>query len=125
MARLKGFPLFDWIPGRSWRIVATVDAADEIPDKLPAKGAVLVGSPKHPKWLAFDCPCKTGHRILVSLDRAHFPHWTLYDAKKLTISPSIDYVSPERRCHYLVRGGKIFWVKQKEQRRVRKRQTSR
>jgi hypothetical protein len=115
--------LWNWKPGRSWRIVATVEAADEIPIKLPAKGAVLVGSADHPKWLAFDCPCKTGHRhrIMVTLDRARYPHWTLHDAKKLTISPSIDCVSPEHRCHYLVRGGKIFWVKEKEKRRGRKR----
>lgn len=122
MAGLGRFPLWGWIKGRSWRIVTIVDAADEIPDRLPAKGAVLVGTPEHPKWLAFDCPCKSGHRMMVSLDRAHYPHWTLHDPKKLTISPSIDYISAERRCHYLVRGGKIFWVKErKEKRRGRKR----
>jgi Family of unknown function (DUF6527) len=121
VAGLRGFPSWNWKPGRSWRIVAIVEAADEIPDKLPAKGAVLVGAPDRPKWLAFDCPCKTGHRIMVTLDRARYPHWTLYDAKKLTMFPSIDYGSPERRCHYLIRGGKIFWFKDKEKRRGRKR----
>jgi hypothetical protein len=107
---------WDWIPARHWRIVARVDAADEIPDRLPGKTAVLVGSVEHPKWLAFDCPCKTGHRIMVTLDRAHRPHWTLYESKKLTIWPSIDYISPDRRCHYLIRGGKIQWVKERENR---------
>ena len=121
MGSLGRFPLWEWIKGRLWRIVATVDAADEIPERLPSKGAVLVGSSEYPKWLAFDCPCKTGHRIMVSLDRAHSPHWTLHDPKKLTIWPSIDYISPERRCHYVVRGGKIIWVKAKEKRRGRKR----
>jgi len=116
VASVGRFSLWNWITGRYWQIVATVDAADEIPDHLPAKAAVFVGSPEHPKWLAFDCPCKTGHRIMVTLDRAHRPHWTLHDSKKLTISPSIDYISGDRRCHYLIRGGKILWVKEREKR---------
>jgi hypothetical protein len=53
---------------------------------------------------------------MVTLDRAHRPHWTLQESKKLTISPSIDYISPDRRCHYLIRGGKIQWVKEREDR---------
>lgn len=111
-----------WIPGRPWRIVATVDAADEIPLRLPPRGAVLVGSLHHPKWLAFDCPCKRGHRIMVTLDPSHYPHWTILDEKKLTVSPSIDYQAPEHHCHYWISRGRVFWFKgRKEHHRVGKR----
>lgn len=117
MASIGRLPWWEWIPGRSWRIVVTVEAADEIPMRLPLAGAVLVGSSNHPKWLAFDCPCRTGHRIMVTLDRAHYPHWTILDEKKLSVSPSIDYRSPGRHCHYLISRGKIVWVNEKEERR--------
>jgi hypothetical protein len=117
MAVLKPVPWWEWIPGRLWRIVATVEAADEIPAHLPSSGAVLVGSLHRPKWLAFDCPCRTGHRIMVTLDDANYPYWTVHDAKRLTLSPSIDYHTANRRCHYLIRRGKVLWVKEKEERR--------
>jgi Family of unknown function (DUF6527) len=110
MAGVGKIPFWEWIPGRAWRIVSTVEAADEIPKRLPSTGAVIVGSLKSPKWLAFDCPCKTGHRIMVTLDPAHRPHWVIKDIKKLSISPSVDYRTPEKRCHYYVNNGKIQWV---------------
>jgi hypothetical protein len=116
MARIGRIPFWEWLPGRTWRIVATVDAADEIPDRLPSHGAVMVGSRQSPKWLAFDCPCKSGHRVMVTLDPAHRPHWVLTNAKKLSISPSVDYRTNERRCHYLLTDGKIIWVKELERR---------
>jgi hypothetical protein len=114
MANLIRIPWREWIPRRFWRIVAVVEAADQIPEKLPIKGAVLVGPPLRPKWLAFDCPCKTGHRILVTLDTAHHPHWRIINNNKLSISPSVDYCSKDLRCHYMITGGKIIWVKNKE-----------
>jgi hypothetical protein len=110
MVGVGRIPFWEWIPGRAWRIVAAVEAADEIPDRLPPRGAVVVGSLEKPKWLAFDCPCKTGHRIMVTLDPTHRPHWAIKRIKKLSICPSVDYRAPERRCHYFVINGKIKWV---------------
>src|SRR4051812_5498462 len=101
MAGVNRIPWWEWwIPFRRWRIVAIFDAADEIPAKLPARGAVLVGSFDRPKWIAFDCPCKSGHRIMVTLDPGHQPHWSIVTRKKLSISPSVDYHEKSRRCHY-------------------------
>lgn len=111
MAGLGKIPFWEWIPRRTWRIVASVEAADEIPDRLPSCGAVLVGSLQQPKWLAFDCPCKSGHRIMVTLDPTHRPHWVVRDSRKLSVSPSVDYRNSDRRCHYYVDNGKITWVK--------------
>lgn len=117
MGSLGRFPWWEWIRGRSWRIVATVEAADEIPEHLPPCGAVLVGSIQQPKWLAFDCPCRTGHRIMITLDPAHYPYWTVFDEKRLSISPSVDYRTPARRCHYLILRGRVLWVREREDRR--------
>lgn len=113
MAGLKRISWWQWItfPGRKWRIVTTVDAADEIPERLPAHGVVLVGSLEHPKWIAFDCPCKSGHRIIVALDRAYSPHWRITSIKKLSITPSIDYCGTGRRCHYFITKGRTVWAR--------------
>lgn len=104
--------LFNRIP---WRrrlsIGGRADAADEIPETLPRLGAVIVGPNASPTWLAFDCPCMTGHRIMLNLDQRRRPAWTVSENKKLTIHPSVDSRRPERRCHYWVRQGKITWVK--------------
>ncbi len=111
MARIAQTPLTRRIPGRAWRIVTFVDAADEVPVRLPFKGVVIVGSLKQPKWIAFDCPCRKRHRIMISLDRRHVPHWKIANARKLTLYPSIDICDGHNRCHYFVRNGKTFWVK--------------
>ena len=109
MARLDLFRRFRF--GRStWKLIATVPAADEIPATIAHNAAVLVGPRRHPKWIAFDCPCWTGHRIVIPLDRGHYPHWRLSRLGGLTIRPSIDALGPAGRCHFLLWHGRIIWV---------------
>ena len=103
-------PWWQWLPIFGWRIVGVVEAADEIPDRLPRNGAVLVGLPHLPKWVAFDCPCRWGHRIMLNTDRQRQPVWTTTTAKKLTLAPSVDYQGRDRRCHYVIRNGRAKWV---------------
>lgn len=104
------FSLLEWIPFQPWRIASVVDAADEIPEQLPPKCAILVGTADYPKWLAFDCPCKQGHRIMVPLDRNKNPHWTLQNAQRLTLTPSVDAWRGTVRCHYILNDGRVHWV---------------
>jgi hypothetical protein len=101
---------WQWLPLFRWRIVAVVESADDIPRRLPRNGAVLVGSVSHPKWIAFDCPCRTGHRIMLNTDKARSPRWTTTVNGRLTLSPSVDYHHSQQRCHYFVRNGRIQWV---------------
>jgi hypothetical protein len=98
------------LPGRKWHVAIRVEAADEIPDTIPALGAVMVGTDADPKWLAFDCPCETGHMIMLNLDRRRSPSWIVVNPRRLTIKPSVDARRSERRCHYLVCQGKVKWV---------------
>lgn len=114
MAFLKRKPWLQWLPGPTWHIATTVEAADEVPEVLPLHGAVLVGTPSHPKWLAFDCPCESGHRIMISLDRGRRPRWVVRRTGALTIWPSVDYDSDDRRCHYIVRNGRVLWINDRE-----------
>lgn len=88
-----------------------VESADEIPDKLPKNTAVIVGSATQPKWIAFDCPCRSGHRIMLNLDRGRSPFWQLSTVDgPLSLSPSVNYYDGRRRCHYFVRNGKVDWM---------------
>jgi hypothetical protein len=113
MARIKEIPWWEWLPFRNWRIVRIVDAADEIPERLPPKGAIMVGPKKNPKWIAFDCPCRTGHRILLNTDRARLPYWMVTMKGGLTISPSVDSFEGKRQCHYFIRKGRVVWANER------------
>ncbi|WP_442856265.1 DUF6527 family protein [Arthrobacter sp. U41] len=55
------------------------------------------------KWLAFDCPCRERHRVLINLDNRRHPSWVVTAAAPLTVSPSVDGTRAGRRCHYIIR----------------------
>lgn len=95
---------------RPWRIAGYVTAADEIPTQLPAKGVILVGLEDSPTWAVLDCPCRRGHRLMVNLDKTRRPVWTIDSIKPLTVRPSIDDITPDRRCHFVLRRGRIRWA---------------
>ena len=100
-----------WLPFQRWRIVGSVGDADEIPEKVPRNGVVLVGTPEKPKWVVFDCACRRGHRIMLNADAIRRPFWSILSRRRLTIAPSIDYLGQPRRCHYFIRDGKVLWAK--------------
>lgn len=102
---------WQWLPLWRWRIIGAVESADEVPVRLPRNAVVLVGDTSYAKWIIFDCPCRTGHRIMLNADAGRRPFWALNAAKLATISPSIDYHGTDRRCHYFIRSGKIVWAK--------------
>lgn len=104
-------PFLQWWPWQAWRIVGQVDAADEVPDRLPRTGMVLVGTYELPKWLAFDCPCRCGHRILLPVSGKARPRWLIDGTTHITLSPSVDAWHGERHCHYFIKKGKVVWVK--------------
>ena len=115
MARLSTIRWWHWLPiPWWWRLVATVEAADEIPERLPKRGAVLVGSRERPKWLAFDCPCRRGHRVMLSLDSARKPRWDIRGRFLLTVSPSVNDRTLGTRCHYFIRNGRTAWARDSE-----------
>jgi hypothetical protein len=104
---------WQWLPFRAWRTVGRVESADEVPDRLPRNGSVIVVSGGLPKWIVFDCPCRKGHRVLLNTDPGRHPAWAVSRSwrGKLSISPSVDFHDGARRCHYFVRNGRIIWAK--------------
>ena len=101
---------WQWLPFQPWRLLGFVESADEIPDRLPRNGAVAVGSSTFAKWIAFDCPCRSGHRIMINLDPNRKPVWQVRQPRRLSIRPSVDYADGRRRCHYFVDNGQIRWA---------------
>ncbi len=101
---------WNWLPFQGWRIVGAIDFADEVPERLPRNAVALVADSTRVKWIVFDCPCRTGHRIMLNADRDRKPYWTLEQDRPLTVSPSIDSRGEKRRCHYFIRRGRILWA---------------
>jgi hypothetical protein len=100
-----------------WRMGGVVEAATDIPLALEKNNGVLVGSTEHPKWIAFDCPCGTGHRIMLNLDPARRPVWRITSTNPLTLRPSIDSVEKKRRCHFVMSNGQVLWVRERRRSR--------
>lgn len=99
---------------RRWRLEAMVSDMDEVPLSIRPRRAYLVGTPSRHKWLVFDCACGGGHRILLNLDPARRPFWTLRLSKTtraLSLHPSVDYHDDCRTCHYILSDGRIKWVR--------------
>jgi len=102
--------LIRWLYWRRWRVVATVPSTYDVPDRLRRRTAVLVGTPGRPKWLAFDCPCRQRHRVMINLNTARFPAWTVLNLRPLTVVPSVDETQSGNSCHYILREGHVKWV---------------
>ena len=96
---------------RPWLLAGTVSEADEVPERIPARRAFLVGAPSGWKWLVLDCPCRAGHRVMLNLDPVRRPCWNVRVSPKrrITVSPSIDYKGSDRSCHYLIKAGRVVW----------------
>ena len=111
--RVQREALRELLTFRRWRLDAMVSDMDEVPLNIRPRRAYLVGTPSRPKWLVFDCACGGGHRILLNLDAARHPFWTLRLSKitkALSLHPSVDCHDDGRTCHYIVSNGRIKWV---------------
>lgn len=105
--RIRALP----IPFRKWSIVETVRSGADVPEDLPRRGAVLVASGATRSWLAFDCPCREHHRIMLNLDPSRSPRWKVSDSSPLSLWPSVDDEDTTRKCHFFIRNGRVEWMK--------------
>jgi hypothetical protein len=110
MGHLRAFIRWPWWRRKRWQIAACVNAADEVPASIPHRRAILVGTTSKPKWLVFDCPCGREHRLMLNLDRARHPRWTITHGNPLSLRPSVDAHNAARRCHFVMRDGRINWT---------------
>jgi len=83
----------------------------EVPTELSRHAVYVVGSPAHPKWAVFECPCADSHRLALNLAPTHYPSWRLVvDRGRPTIWPSVD-VRAGKRCHFFLRSGRVLRVR--------------
>ena len=97
---------------RPWRLENSVSDVDDVPSHIRARRAFLVATVRRNKWLVFDCPCRTGHRVILNLDESRDPFWTLRltRTQRISLSPSIDYKGSRRSCHYFLSNGRVVWA---------------
>jgi hypothetical protein len=98
-----------WLPRRRFFVACDVEEADLVPSRLPRRAAVVVRRLGVAKWIAFDCPCRRRHRLLVNLDPSRKPYWRLLPSKRLSLAPSVDVIDEGKRCHFWIRNGRIGW----------------
>jgi Family of unknown function (DUF6527) len=101
---------WSWLPRRRYHIAARVEAADLVPVRLPRKALVIVESGADPSWVAFDCPCRRKHRLLIRLEAGDRPSWRLTGLRAPSLAPSIDSHDRGRRCHFWLVNGRVLWV---------------
>lgn len=100
----------DWLPRRRYRLLGAVDAADEMPERLPRRGVVVVQAEGPPTWVAFDCPCDRRHRLLMPLGVGPGNRWRLTGSAHPTLRPSVDSFDAGERCHFFLTQGRIHWA---------------
>lgn len=105
--------LVDWWRRRQRTVpridsVAYYERQSEAPTSIPRHKLVLIGKGEHLKWAAFECPCGTGHKIMVNLSTTRAPNWrVVVDNGSPTLLPSINYHDEYGRCHFWLRSGRI------------------
>ena len=107
MARTMKIAWWKWLPFQGWRSVGMTESADEIPDRLPRNGAVLVGSSQRLKWIVFDCPCRRDHRIMLNTDSARRPTWAVTEGpgtRLLVYAGRLmaQGIAPQRACEVAI-----------------------
>lgn len=100
------------LPRRYWVVERTVCDIGSIPERIPRYRAYLVAAGDLKKWLVFDCPCNSGHQLVLNLDSSRQPSWHLFMSRtsRISVWPSIDYASADRRCHFHFQQGRVVWV---------------
>jgi Family of unknown function (DUF6527) len=92
--------------------LASYETLPDVPERLDRHTLAVCGVGETPKWAAFECPCGRGHRIVVSLQKAHRPHWTFSDSGgKPNLHPSVDSHG-DFRCHFVLRDGRVTWARE-------------
>lgn len=90
--------------------VCFYESAASLPDQLPRRALAVAGDPA--AWAVMECPCGTGHRLQVRIrPNAQATVWDLTQPDgRPSLSPSVDYDSGGRRCHFWLRKGRVTWV---------------
>jgi len=81
------------------------------PDNLKEHIVYVVGGKKYTKWAYMKCPCGCNEVIMLSLNSATFPSWSIKQDKlgRANISPSINKLVG-CKSHFWIIKGKLNWA---------------
>lgn len=108
--------VIDWWRRRRWTRaryprVEYRRAREDLPERPSRRAIVIVGTPEHPKWAIFACPCGHGHIIEINLSGARNPTWRVRESEHgPSLFPSVDARTDFRRCHFWLRDGRAQWA---------------
>lgn len=89
--------------------VKVVERVSDIPAKTGSSIFVVERNGQH-QWAVFDCPCRRGHRLTVSLRKDDYPHWTARQrGARVSLQPSL-WLTDACRSHFWIRDNKVTWV---------------
>jgi hypothetical protein len=90
--------------------VVLIESMTDLPAELNSN-IYIVRRGGYDRRAVFNCPCKCGRRIDLSLVSGRGPHWSLHIKKgKATINPSVRLQNERCRSHFFVRDSKVHWV---------------
>lgn len=97
------------IPPVSFPGIQTVDRPPGN-EEVEGNTFYFVSPMNRPKWVLFRCPCGCNSVVTLSLQQAHWPHWTL---KKSQSNRPILYPSVWRdvgcMSHFWIQDGRVYW----------------
>lgn len=80
------------------------------PEDLTHGTLVIVGDKRSPKWVTMQCPSRCGTPLLLSLNQARRPRWSVSTDwwGRPTLTPSVRRTDG-CRCHFWLRKGMVEW----------------
>ena len=89
--------------------VKVVERMSDVPSKLGGS-IFLVERAGNKQWAVLECPCRTGHRLTITLREGDDPHWVANQRdKNISLHPSL-WLTEECSSHFWIRDNKVTWV---------------
>lgn len=114
MDRTKLEKLVRWFkkqkePPQHFQKVHVVSVMSAIPNDL-GQDIYIVEKHHRKMWAVFDCPCGTGHRLVVNLARSNRPFWEISVRKnKASLWPSL-WLKGFCDGHFWIRNSRVYWA---------------
>ena len=96
-------------------LVSKVMGRHPSPTDLPSGTLIVVKDGELEKWACLRCPGGCGEKLMLSLNAARRPRWTVTSdwLRRPSITPSINQLNA-CRCHFWITSGVVHWCEDSE-----------